>query len=159
MSEHWPVTELDPVQRLRVMADALPGALAGDVVVQRPLEEVWAMASDLETELPRLVTDFRRVLVTPGGDGRLVADARGRLGQRARFDVVLEPGWCWCQSRFLLCGMAATAHPEGTRFGFLGGVRVPGAAALERTLARPATWMLGSTLRRFAERAEAMGGA
>jgi hypothetical protein len=157
MSEHWPVAELDPVQRLHVMADALPGALAGQVLVRRPVEDVWAMASDLETELPRLVTDFRRVLVTPGRDGRLVAEARGHLGQRARFDVVLEPRWCWCQSRFLLCGMAATPHPEGTLFAFLGGVRVPGAALLERLFTRPATWMLRRTLRRFAERARGAG--
>jgi hypothetical protein len=30
------------------------------------------------------------------------------------------------QSRFLLCGMAAAPDPSGTRFGFLGVIRMPG---------------------------------
>jgi hypothetical protein len=32
--------------------------------------------------------------------------------------------------RFLLCGMAAAPDPGGTRFGFLGGIRMPGATLL-----------------------------
>jgi hypothetical protein len=34
------------------------------------------------------------------------------------------------QSRFLLRGIAAAPDPQGTRFGFLGGIRAPGAALL-----------------------------
>jgi hypothetical protein len=42
--------------------------------------------------------------------------------------VLIRPGWCWMQSRFLLRGIAAAPDPQGTRFGFLG--RAPGAALL-----------------------------
>jgi len=64
--------------------------------------------------------------------------ARGYLGQRARFDVELRPGWCWMQLLFMLCGMSADRDPGGTRFGFLGGLRVPGA-----TLLHPLLHLLG----------------
>lgn len=51
----------------------------------------------------------------------------GTLGQRARFDVVLRPGWCLMRSRFVLGAMAAVPDPAGgTRFAALGGFRLPG---------------------------------
>jgi hypothetical protein len=84
--------------------------------------------------MPRLVRDFRSFTITPGTEEHLVMHARGYLGQRARFDVVLRPGWCWMQSRFLLCGMAAAPDPAGTRSGFLGGLRVPGVTLLHPLL-------------------------
>lgn len=155
MSNSWPEADLDPVRRLQIMAAAIPGAMVGEVLVHRPIEQVWARASDLETELPLLVHDFRDVRVSERHGDRLVARARSPLGLRARFDVVLQPHWCWCESRFLLCGMAATSRGDDTLFGFLGGVRVPGARSLERVAARPAAALLRSTLDRFAARAEA----
>ena len=154
MTAQWPTAELDPVRRLQVMADAIPGAMAGRVIVHRPIDEVWARASDLETELPLLVHDFREVTVRDRQDDRLVALARSPLGLRARFDVVLQPNWCWCESRFLLCGMAAAPYGEDTVFGFLGGLRLPGAARLESLASRPAAGLLRRTLDGFAARAE-----
>lgn len=154
MNAQWPTAELDAVRRLQVMADAIPGAMAGQVIVHRPIDEVWARARDLETELPLLVHDFRDVTVREREGGRLVALARSPLGLRARFDVVLQPNWCWCESRFLLCGMAAAPYGEDTVFGFLGGLRVPGATWLESVASRPAAGLLRRTLERFAARAE-----
>lgn len=155
MTNSWPTADLDPVRRLQIMAAAIPGAMAGEVLVHRPIADVWARASDLETELPLLVHDFREVRVTDRDGDRLVARARSPLGLRARFDVVLQPHWCWCESRFLLCGMAAVTHGDDTVFGFLGGVRVPGASVLERAAARPAAALMRGTLERFAGRVEA----
>lgn len=64
----------------------------------------------------------------------MTARARGRLGQHARFDVVLRPGWCVMQSRFLIGGMAATPEGDSTRFAFLGGLRLPGIRLLDWVL-------------------------
>lgn len=144
MSPAWPVVEVDPLRRLRVMAASVPGTALTEWVIAAPLEIVWDTASDLEVEMPRLVRDFRSVSVTPGSGDRLVMRARGYMGQRARFDVVLRPGWCWMQSRFLLCGMAAVADPGGTRFGFLGGLRLPGVA-----LPRPLLQLVGPAVVRL----------
>jgi len=134
MNQNWPVADLDPLRRLRVMAAAIPGTDLAELTIDAPPEAVWQVVSNLRVEMPRLVRDFRTVTVTPGSGDRLVMHARGHLGQRARFDVVIRPGWCWMQSRFLLCGMAAVPDPSGTRFGFLGGIRAPGVTLLHPLL-------------------------
>lgn len=129
MNTSWPVAEFDPVRRLQVMAAGVRGAYVATGVVPVPLEVVWPILSDLENEFTNYEIDMRRVRLERSG-GRLVARARGRLGFRARFDVDLQPGWCWMQSRLLLIGVAATSVSGGTRVAATGGVRIPGRAAL-----------------------------
>ncbi len=130
MTEAWPVAELDPVRRLEVLARSIPGARVARRTIDAPFADVWAVMSDLESELGRFQPDLRRVRVVAREGERLVVSARSRLGMRARFDVVLRPGWCWMRSRFLLIGMAARPDPAGTLVALTGGVRVPGRAAL-----------------------------
>jgi hypothetical protein len=149
MSQDWPVAELDPVRRLRVMAAANPGTMFGETVIPARFEHVWAVAGDLEVELPRLIHDIRTARITARDGDRLEVRARGHLGQRARFDVVLRPGWCWMQSRYLLGGMAAAPHPDGTRFAFLGGLRLPGIRVLHPLLGRVAQPLIDGALRRL----------
>ena len=151
---NWPVAQFDPVRRLRVIAATTPGASIHEIVVGAPLESVWDVAADLEGELPLwLFPDIRSIKVTtPTADSeRLVARARGHSGLRARFDVVLRPGWCLMQSRFLLGGMAATEEDGATRFALLGGFRGP--LRLLAPAIRPISARLGDrALIRFAER-------
>lgn len=137
MTQDWPVAELDPVRRMRVIAAATPGAAYAEKLIPAPFSAVWEAASDLERALPRMVTDLRSFEITGALGERMTASARGRLGQRARFDVVLRPGWCVMQSRFLIGGMAAVPEGDVTRFAFLGGVRLPGMRLLDPVL-RPA---------------------
>lgn len=137
----WPEADLDSVRRLRVMAAAVPGAVYAEDVLPMPFDVVWAVAADLENEFPHLLADVRTMRVIQADGDRLEALARGRFGQRARFDVVLRPGWCWMQSRFLLGGMAAVAEADRTRFAFMGALRVPGAR-----LVHPLSHALGASL-------------
>lgn len=137
MTPDWPVTELDPVRRMRILAATTPGVAYAEKLIPASFDVVWEAASDLEHELPRMITDLRSFDITSDRGERMTAFARGWLGQRARFDVVLRPGWCVMQSRFLIGGMAAAPEGDGTRFSFLGGLRVPGAGLLE-PLMRPA---------------------
>ncbi len=88
-----------------------------------------------------MVTDLRSFEITSARGERMTARARGRLGQRARFDVVLRLGWCVMQTRLLVGGMAAVAEADGTRFAFLGGLRILPMRLLDRVL-RPAVRML-----------------
>jgi hypothetical protein len=141
MNKDWPVAELDPIRRMRVLAAATPGVAYAEKLIPAPFSAVWEAASDLEQELPRMVTDLRSFEITSARGDRLTARARGRLGQHARFDVVLRPGWCVMQSRFLIGGMAAAPDGEGTRFAFLGGLRLPGMRLLDPVL-RPAAQSL-----------------
>lgn len=122
----WPIAEFDTIRRLRIIAAATPGAILHETVLAAPADTVWAVAADLEGELPRwLLPDIRSIRLTPGDGDRLVARMRGHSGLQARFDVVLQPGWCLMQSRYLLGGMAATSEADGTRFAFIGALRGP----------------------------------
>jgi hypothetical protein len=136
MSQHqgWPVAELDAVRRLRGLASAR-GGLYAEGRIAAPFERVWAVAGDLEGELPHYLPDVRWLRITATTGDRLEADARGRLGLRARFDGVLRPGWCVLQSRFLIGGIAAVPDGPGSRVAFLGSFRVPGLRLLRPLLA------------------------
>lgn len=130
MNQHWPAAGLDPVRRLQVIAATTPGVIYAEQHIPVPFARVWAVASDLEHQLPRIITDVRTFEITASAGDRLKARARSRLGLRARFDVVLRPGWCLMQSRFLIFGMAAVPDDGGTRFAGLAALRIPGARLL-----------------------------
>lgn len=164
MTQQWPIAELDPVRRLRVMATAVHGTFA-DAFTEHPPEDVWRVVSDLERELPRLLPDFRTATVRAEsaprgepaagtGDRHLDVLAVGYLGQRARFDVDISPGWCWMQSRFLLCGFAVTLEKDRTRFAFLGGIRPSGALPVARMLRTPGQAYARMVTRRIERRVE-----
>ena len=59
VSQDWPVAELDPVRRMRVVAASTPGVGYAEKLIPAPFDAVWDTASDLERELPRLLTDVR----------------------------------------------------------------------------------------------------
>ncbi|WP_405493303.1 hypothetical protein [Streptomyces sp. NBC_00096] len=134
MNESWPVAEIDSVRRLRVIARTTPGAGFAEHLLDAPFEQVWSLASDLENQMPRLITDISAFTVTSAAGDRLEARARSPLGMRARFDIVLRPGWCLMQSRFVLGGMAAVPEGDGTRFAFFGALRIPGLRLIDRAL-------------------------
>ncbi|WP_327415165.1 hypothetical protein [Streptomyces sp. NBC_01233] len=158
LKDSWPVAELDAVRRLRVIARSTPGTGFAEHLIDAPFDQVWALASDLENQLPVMITDISSFTVTSAAGGRLEARARSPLGLRARYDVVLRPGWCLMQSRFVLGGMAAVAEGDGTRFAFFGGLRLPGIRLADRAL-HPLMSSLGArALQRFTDRLAAPGG-
>ena len=153
----WPVADLDAIHRLRALAAAVPGAFVAETVIDAPFDQVWAVAADLEHELPAYLPDVRSFTITHRNGERLEAHARGYAGLRARFDIVLRPGWCVMRSRFLLGGMAAVPHDQQTRFAFLGGAHIPAQRA-----AAPVLGLFGRragprVLTRFANRVHQRG--
>src|SRR4051794_36786350 len=114
---------------MRVLAAATPGVAYAEKLIPVPFGAVWAAASDLEHEFPRMVTDLRSFEITSSRGERMTARARGRLGQRARFDVVLRPGWCVMQSRLLIGGVGALPGGGGPPVALLRGLRPPGVGA------------------------------
>ena len=131
MTEGWPVTELDPIRRLHVMAAAVRGARVTERVLDAPLGDVWATLSDFEGGFAAVQPDMRRVRVVRRLDERVSVAAVSRRGFRALLHGTVRPGWCWLQSRFLIIAMAAATEPDGrTRVALTGGVRVPGRAAI-----------------------------
>ncbi|MHA6760666.1 hypothetical protein [Streptacidiphilus sp. PAMC 29251] len=148
MNGPWPVADFDQVRRLRVLAAGISGAQVAERLIPAPFTQVWDIVADLENELGTFEPDMHRVVVRRIGD-RTEARARGRIGLRARFDVELEPGWCWMQSRFLMIGIAAVPTPDGTLVAATGGIRIPGRAALLPVATLPAN---RRALRRLAAR-------
>ncbi|MEU7898215.1 hypothetical protein AB0B45_35810 [Nonomuraea sp. NPDC049152] len=149
LTDSWPVAELDSVRRLRVIARSTPGISYAEQVIAAPYDRVWALASDLESQMPMLITDIRSFTVLSAEGEHLEALARSPLGLRARFDIVLRPGWCLMQSRFLLGGMAAVPEGEGTRFAFFGGLRLPGIRLVDFLLGPVKDPLIARALRRF----------
>jgi len=150
----WPATELDPVRRLKVIAATARHPVVAERRLAAPLSEVWRVASDLEGELPGIVTGLRSF--TPAArDGSAAGDdpaaerfsavAVSAVRHRERFEVMLRPGYCLMQSRMLLGGMAAVEDGAGTRFAMLWAFRFPGGGTLQ-----------GLPLFRSAARSEAM---
>lgn len=144
----------DPVLRLRVLAAGLHAGMYAEEHIGLPYERVWAVASDLSGELPRLLGFLREFRVPPGDADRAHALAVGRSGLTEAFAVRLSPGWCLMQSRLVVGGMAALPEGDGTRFAVLGATRP--------TALRPVQWLYGRLLgerrgkafvRRVAERA------
>lgn len=148
----WPIAEIDDVARLRVLAAAQPSAVFADGLVDAPFDTVWAVAADLERELPVLLPDVRSLHMTAADGERLRARACGYGGLRAQFDIVLRPGWCVMQSRFLLGGMAAVRVGDRTRFAFLGGFRFPGVRLLRPALTPVGRAYAPMVLRRLRDR-------
>jgi hypothetical protein len=102
-----------------------------------------------------MIADLRSFEITSARGERMTAHASGRLGQRASFDVVLRPGWCLMQSRFLIGGMAAVPEAGGTRFAFLGGVRLPGMRLLGPVLGPVGRNLARRPIRRLEHRLQA----
>lgn len=134
MKTNWPTAGLDPVRRLRVMAAGLHAVMYAENHLDLPMADVWAVASDLDGELPHLVPTLREFRCRPTDGDRFQARAHGPFGHTARFDVLLQPGWCLMQSRYVVGGMAAVPEGSGTRFAVLGGLRQPWSAPFQSAL-------------------------
>ncbi|MFI7007048.1 hypothetical protein [Streptomyces sp. NPDC050145] len=156
----WPTAELDPVRRLKVIAAASGRPVYAERRFAFPVERVWAVASDLENELPLLVSGLRSFAVAPAGEGgraaagdRFEGRAVSALGHRERFDIVLRPGWCLMQSAVLGSGMAARADgDDGCLFAFYSSLRIPGGQLADRVRAPWSARRAERMLDRLAER-------
>ncbi|HEX7103073.1 MAG TPA: hypothetical protein VF201_10565 [Nitrolancea sp.] len=148
----WPLAEIDPVRRLRVLSAAVPGIAIVERIIPLPFETVWTVASDLEHELPRPGGHIRSFQIVQTDGDRFEALVRGQGGLPDRFAGVLRPGWCWMQGRRIVAGMAAVPVAEGTLFAIAGGLRLPGAALLLPFTERSVVNLLNRLERRFWER-------
>lgn len=118
---NWPVAELDPVRRMRVLASALPGGGFAELRIEAPFDRVWAYLADLDRSIPELIGFIRRFELQG-----TTAVATGLVGNRGRFDVDLRDGWCVMQDRFVVGGFAAVPDGDATLVAACGAVRTPG---------------------------------
>lgn len=131
MSNTWPVAELDAIQRLRILAAAVPGAAVTERLVDAGIERVWAILADFPDGFTQVQPDMRAVRVTQRAGEEVTLHAVSRHGMRARLHGTERTGWCWLQSRYLIIAMAAVQEPDArTRVALTGGIRLPGRAAI-----------------------------
>lgn len=152
----------DPVHRLRIIAAGLGTPSQAERQMDAPFDRVWAVASDLENELPKIIPGLRAFTVQESEGERLSALATSVVGHRERFSVLLRSGWCLMQSRVLTSGMAAVPEGDRTRFAYFTALRIPGAALVDR-LRPPGRRTRGALLldrleQRVGERARLPGG-
>ncbi len=135
----WPVAELDPIRRLDVLAAALPGVVVQHTVLDAPFAEVWPFLTDFERSVPSFDSSVRRVVVRSRTDAHVRLTAWSFPGLPGlRFEVDVEPGFCWMRSRWrvYVVGMAAVPDGARTRVAHLEGSALPGARLLRWFVAR-----------------------
>ncbi|MFE3054476.1 SRPBCC family protein [Nocardia sp. NPDC059239] len=125
MTVDWPIANLDPVRRLRVLAAGIPGAVVTETFLDADPHQAWETLSDLERTVPQIQPHVRQFRIVGEEHGRMVADVRGYAGLRARMSIDMQPFLCCMQSRYLVVGMAVTPEGNGTRFARMQGLRFP----------------------------------
>lgn len=143
---------LDPVQRLRVVASAIEGAVVEERVVAASATAVWDVLGDFEGGFTAVQPDMKSVRVRRRGPRDVELLATSRYGMRALLQGPVDEGYCWLASRFLIIGMAAAPVTNGSsRVALTGGVRIPRRSRLipfgVRREARRSLDRLESTLR------------
>ncbi|MGW9371586.1 hypothetical protein ACWGVR_16410 [Streptomyces xanthophaeus] len=151
----WPEVELDPLRRLKVIASASKYPSYGERLFDVPVDRLWAVVSDLESELPHILPGLRSFTVAGSEKDRLTGRAVSAVGHSEHFDVVLRPGWCLMQSKALVGAMAAVAEGGGTRFAFFSSLRFPGGQVVDRVRRLRAEQRTGVLFDRLQQRLDA----
>jgi len=105
--------DIDPIDRLTILAAALPGAVVRQRRVAAPFEAVWRVIADLEHATPTYEPGVAHVrLIERHGEllRLLVQDTSGR---EEMMDARLRPGWCLMQSATVVVAFAA--RPLGSQ--------------------------------------------
>ena len=118
-------SEIDPIDRLAILATALPGAAVRQRRIAAPFEAVWQVIADLERTTPRYepgVADVR-VIEQHGEFLRLLV--QDTAGREHTVDARLRPGWCLMQSATVVIAFAARRHGSETLLAHLEHRREP----------------------------------
>ncbi|HEY2552260.1 MAG TPA: hypothetical protein VGI64_16955 [Streptosporangiaceae bacterium] len=107
MNDRATPADIDPIDRLTILAAALPGAVVRQRRIAAPFEAVWQVIADMEHASPRYEPGVAqvRVIERRGEFLRLlVADTAGR---EQAMEAKLRPGWCVMQSATIVVAFAA----------------------------------------------------
>jgi hypothetical protein len=104
-----PVTlaDIDPIDRLAVLAAALPGAAVRQRRIAAPFDAVWRVIADLEHATPRYEPGVAHVRVIEQRGELLRLLVQDTAGREETMDARLRPGWCLMQSATVVIAFAA----------------------------------------------------
>ncbi|GLY92127.1 hypothetical protein [Actinoallomurus iriomotensis] len=107
MSDPVALPDIDPIDRLAVLAAALPGAAVGQRRIAAPFDAVWRVIADLEDALPRYEPGVAHVRVVERRGEFLRVLVRDTDDREDAMDARLRPGWCLMQSATVVVAFAA----------------------------------------------------
>lgn len=107
MNDAAAAADIDPVDRLTILAAALPGAVVRQRQIAAPFDAVWRVIADMEHAIPRYETSVAYVRVIERHGQFLRALVQDTGGREEVMDARLRPGWCLMQSATLVVAFAA----------------------------------------------------
>ena len=117
--------DLDPIDRLAILAAALPGAAVRQRRIAAPFDAVWQVIADLEHATPRYEPGVARVRVIEQRGEFLRVLVQDTAGREDAMDARLRPGWCLMQSATTVVAFAAQQLGSQTLLAHLEHRRVP----------------------------------
>jgi hypothetical protein len=117
--------DIDPIDRLAILAAALPGAAVRQRRITAPFEAVWQVIADLEHAVARYEPGVARVRVIERSGELLRLLVQDTDGREDAMDARLRPGWCLMQSATIVIAFAARALDSETQLAHLEHRRVP----------------------------------
>jgi hypothetical protein len=98
---------IDPMDRLAILAGALPGAVVRRRQITAPFDAVWRVIADLEQATPRYEPSVAHVRVIERHGEFLRLLVEDIAGHEETMDAKLRPGWCLMQSATVVVAFAA----------------------------------------------------
>jgi hypothetical protein len=105
--------DIDPVDRLAILAAALPGAVVRQRQIAAPFDAVWRVIADMEHATPRYEPGVAHVRVVERHGQLLRLLVQDTAGHEEMMDAKLRPGWCLMQSATVVVAFAA--RPVGSQ--------------------------------------------
>jgi hypothetical protein len=99
--------DIDPIDRLAILAAALPGSVVRQRRIAAPFDAVWQVIADMEHATPRYEPGVAHVRVIERRGERLRLLVRDTAGREDAMDARLRPGWCLMQSATVVIAFAA----------------------------------------------------
>jgi hypothetical protein len=99
--------DIDPIDRLAILAAALPGAAVRQRRIAAPFDAVWQVIADLEHATPRYEPGVAQVRVIEQRGELLRLLVQDTAGREDAMDARLRPGWCLMQSATVVIAFAA----------------------------------------------------
>ena len=106
-------SDIDPIDRLTILAAALPGAIVRQRQVAAPFDAVWRVIADLEHAIPRYEPGVAHVRIIERHSHLLRVLVQDTGGREEMMDAKLRPGWCLMQSATVVVAFAA--RPLGSQ--------------------------------------------
>lgn len=107
MTDPVALPDIDPIDRLAILAAALPGAAVRHRRIAASFDAVWQVIADLENSTPRYEPGVAQVRVIERRGEFLRVLVRDTAGREDAMDARLRPGWCLMQSATIVIGFAA----------------------------------------------------